>query len=225
MLPSRMLFPRAPPHEHDCLAGIEALRYWISYDKPTLLALPVKTKTPPAFLRSASEELRDKIAVHQITEELPPTCDYLLRASLRISQRPALLLVRPFKSLRAGDPAHVDHFRIPSDDTMSNGAFRRWLDRAWKAIGMEAEQGQLRSRFLIPKYMEPEVLRAILMAELEADREEAYNKKVDEAAEAREAATVKRENSRTPSTPVESEYDTKEGTETTEEVVDFRSEL
>lgn len=225
MLPNRMHFPLAPPHEYECLAGAEVLRYWLSYDKPTLLALPLKTKSPPAFLRSISEDLRDKIAVHQITEELSPTCDFLVRAALRIGQRPALLLVRPFKSLRAGDPAHVDHFRIPSDDTMSNGAFRRWLDRAWRAIGMEAELGQLKSRFLIPKYMEPEVLRAILLAEVEADREEAYNRKVDEEADLREAEKIKHDNSHTPSTPVKSEYDKNEDTETTEEVVDFRSEL
>jgi hypothetical protein len=222
MLPSRIAYPKPPEDDQACLGGIDVLSRWLSLDKPTLLAMPVKTKSPPAFLRSISEDLRDIIAVHQITEELPAVCDFVLRSALRIKQRPALVLVRPLRSLQAGNVAHIDHFRIPTHDTMSNGAFRRWLDRAWTKIGMKAELGELKSRILIPKYIEPEVLRAILMAEHEADREEKYNAEVDRRAEEqeeRETAAAKAATS-----PTTSEYNYEQEVEE-EERIDFRTEL
>jgi hypothetical protein len=224
MMPSRIAYPLPPAEEQTCLVGIDVLRYWLSLDKPTLLALPLKTKSPPAFLRSISEDANGVIAVHQITEELPPVCDFVLKSALRIKRRPALVLVRPLKSFQAGNVAHIDHFRIPSDDTMSNGAFRRWLDRAWKKIGMQDELGPLRSRHLIPKYVEPEVLRAILTAELEADREEKYNEEVDRAADEKEEREKTAE-AKAATSPTKSEYNYEEQEAVEEEKIDFRDEL
>lgn len=205
MLPSRIVMLAAPP-DIECLRGKEALKFFLAVDTPTLLALPKRSKQPPAFLKSISEDVHGVIAVHQITDELPDVCNYLVRRGLMTGARPALLLVRPWKTLVLEDKRSVDHFRIPAHDTMSHGAVRRWLDRAWNKIGMP---GALNSAYLIPKYRDPKMLRTILEAENKAHADEAYNDAVDAAADAREQQELAEQRERAAAaaeSPVDTEY-------------------
>jgi thiol-disulfide isomerase/thioredoxin len=229
MMPHRIQFIVSPPPE-TCLRGRDALAAFLAPDRPTLLALPKRTKVPPAFLRAMSEDLHGKIAVHQLTDEPNEVCEFLLRRALLTGPRPALLLLRPLSSLVLGDANSIDHFRVPSHDTMSHGAVRRWLDLAWTKIGMP---GQLNSAYMIPKYRSPAMMRKILDAELKENVDEAYNEAVDRAVEERDpqpsGERTSADSSDSSSSSSSNSADTAEhseygGVDETEHI-DFRSEL
>ena len=101
-----------------------------------------------------------------------------------------MLLVRPFREL--DKPGQLfDHLRIdPTTDAhLSNGAFRRWLDRAWKRLGLEQTQGgPLGSRWLIPRYVDPQVARAVHEAHKQDTADHKYNVDVDRKADERDQA-------------------------------------
>ena len=63
---------------------------------------------------------------------------------------------------------------------------RRWLDAAWMRLGLDKEHGgPLDSRLLIPRYVDPQVVEAVLRAEQEEAAAREYNERVDREAETR----------------------------------------
>ena len=43
----------------------------------------------------------------------------------------------------------------------TNGALRRWLDAVWKHMKLNNEHGDMNSRTLIPKYVDPRIVKAL----------------------------------------------------------------